>query len=290
MKLIATDLDGTLLNEKGEISKENIQAIKKAMDEGIEFIVATGRSYDAACKPLHAAGLSAPVISLNGANTFALDRTMLHSISMEKPVAKKIQQLSEQKDIYIEFFTNNGIYSKSRSYFVEVMVDVMKTANPEVPETRIREDAKQRLQDEQVTFIENFDDLYTMKNLEVYKILGFSLEKEKLIHIHNQLVEEETLAITSSGAINIEFNHVDAQKGLALETVAKSMSIEMQDVMTLGDNFNDASMLQMAGRGVAMGNAEPEIKAMCNYTTKANDEHGVAVAIEEMLNEVKAGK
>src|SRR5690625_7867799 len=84
-----------------------------------------------------------------------------------------------------------------------------------------------------------------MEDLEIYKILGFSLEKEKLTHSHNQLADEETLAITSSGAINIEFNHVDAQKGLALETLAKGMGIDMQDVMTLGDNFNDASMLQM---------------------------------------------
>src|SRR5690625_384912 len=98
MKLIATDLDGTLLNEEGEISKENVQAIKKAMDEEIEFVVATGRSYDAACKPLHAAGLSAPVISLNGANTFALDQTMVQSISMEKPVAKKIQRVADVID------------------------------------------------------------------------------------------------------------------------------------------------------------------------------------------------
>src|SRR5690625_6299173 len=155
------------------------------MYDEIEFFFTTDKSHDDTSKPLHAAGLSATVISLNGANTFALDQTMVQSISMEKPVAKKIQQLSEQKDIYIEFFTNNGIYSKSRSYFVEVMVDVMKTANPEVPETRIREDAKQRLQDEQVTFIENYDDLYTMEDLEIYKILGFSLEKEKITHIHN---------------------------------------------------------------------------------------------------------
>src|SRR5690625_5276416 len=129
-----------------------------------------------------------------------------------------------------------------------------------------------------------------MEDLEIYKILGFSLEKEKLTHIHNQLADEETLAITSSGAINIEFNHVDAQKGLALETLAKGMGIDMQDVMTLGDNFNDASMLQMAGRGVAMGNAEPEIKAMCNYTTKDNDAHGIEDENDEMMNEVKEGK
>src|SRR5699024_9927947 len=144
MKLIATDLDGTLLNEEGEISKENVLAIKKAMDEEIEFVVATGRSYDAACKPLHAAGLSAPVISLNGANTFALDQSMLESISKEKPDTKKIQQLSEKKEINIEFYTNNDIYSKSKYYFVEVMVDVMKTDNPDVPETKSRKDTNLR--------------------------------------------------------------------------------------------------------------------------------------------------
>src|SRR5690625_6613171 len=109
---------------------------------------------------------------------------------MEKHVDKKIQQLAEQEDIYIEFFTNNGIYSKSRSYFVEVMVDVMKTANPEVPETKIREDAKQRLQDEQVTFIESFEALYTMEDLEIYKILGILLEKEKITDNQKQLTEE----------------------------------------------------------------------------------------------------
>lgn len=288
MKLIASDLDGTLLNEKGEVSVENVQAIKKAMDQGVKFVVATGRSYGAACKPLRAAGLSSPIICLNGANTFTVDKSLLQSIPMDIPIAKEIQRVCEQEDIYIEFFTNNGIYSKSRTYFVEVMVDVMKSANPNTPETEIREGAKQRLQEEQVAFIESFDALYTMEDLEIYKILGFSLEKEKLNKVHKQLLDEETIAITSSGAINIEFNHANAQKGFALESLAKSMGIAMKDVMALGDNFNDASMLKMAGRGVAMENAEAEIKKMCDYTTKANDEHGVAVAIEEMLKEVNA--
>jgi len=286
MKLIASDLDGTLLNEKGMVSIENVQAIRKAIDQCIQFVVATGRSYQAALKPLKAAGIACPIISLNGANAYSQDETLMQRIPMDTSITKKICRLCEEEDIYIEFFTNKGIFSRSRDYFVEVMVDVLRSANPSMPDAEIREHAKQRLQEEQVEFIDSFAEIYATDNIEVYKILGFSLNKENLHRVHEKLLNENTLAITSSGDINIEFNHVDAQKGLALEALAKDMGIEMQDVMALGDNFNDASMLEMAGRGVAMGNAEEAIKALCDYTTLSNDQHGVAAAIEEMLEEI----
>lgn len=286
MKLIASDLDGTLLNEDGHISSENVQAIKKAMGQGIQFVVATGRSYQAALKPLKTAGITCPIICLNGANAYTADRNLIQRVPLHTDMTKEIRRLCEEEEIYIEFFTNQGIFSRSRNYFVEVMVDVLESANPGMPEAEIRAAAERRLQEEQATFIGSFDELYAMDNIEIYKVLGFSLDRSKLLHVREELLSEETLAITSSGDINIEFNHVDAQKGLALEALAGSMGIEMQDVMALGDNFNDANMLQMAGRGVAMENAEEEIKAMCDYTTKANHEHGVAFAIEEMLQKI----
>jgi Cof subfamily protein (haloacid dehalogenase superfamily) len=285
MKLIASDLDGTLLDENGEVSTENVQAIKRAMDMGIQFITATGRSYDAALKPLEAAGISCPIICLNGANAYTSDKKLLLHIPMDIAVTKEIRRLCEQEGIYIEYFTNKGIFSTSRDYFVAVMVDVLRSAHPDMSEEALHETAAQRLQEEKATFVRNYDELYNMDNLEIYKILGFALDKEKLQRVHERLLSKDTLAITSSGDINLEFNHHDAQKGLTLQKIAADMGIGMQDVMALGDNFNDASMLTMAGRGVAMANAEDEIKAMCNYTTAANDEHGVARAIEEMLKE-----
>ena len=111
MKLIATDLDGTLLNEKGEVSKENAQAIRKAMALGIKFVVATGRSYDAANKPLQAVGLICPIICLNGVNTYSVDKNMLRNAPMDIIISRKIQTLCQKEDIYFELFTNNGVYS-----------------------------------------------------------------------------------------------------------------------------------------------------------------------------------
>jgi hydroxymethylpyrimidine pyrophosphatase-like HAD family hydrolase len=106
-----------------------------------------------------------------------------------------------------------------------------------------------------------------------------------LAAVREELSEESGIAITSSGDINLEFNHPEAQKGIALKSFAASLGIEMKDVMALGDNWNDASMLKMAGRGVAMANAEEGIKELCEYSTKSNIEDGVAAAIEEMLQE-----
>ncbi|HLQ97468.1 MAG TPA: Cof-type HAD-IIB family hydrolase, partial [Candidatus Dormibacteraeota bacterium] len=283
MKLIASDLDGTLLNDEGRISAENVQAIQKAMDLGIKFVVATGRSYDAARMPLQAVNITCPIISLNGAVTYGADQTVMNRIEMDREVSKKILKVCQKYNLYIEFFTSNGIYSESRDGFVEVLVDIMTSANPTISKEEVRERADLRFQAEPVTFIEHYEQIFDIENLEIYKILAFSTNQDQLGIVHKELEREADIAITSSGDINLEFNHPDAQKGFALKHYAAQLGIDMKDVMSLGDNWNDASMLEMAGRGVAMANAADGIKDLCQYTTKSNREHGVAVAIEEML-------
>lgn len=283
MRLIATDLDGTLLNERGLVSEENAAAIKKAIDHGLEFVVATGRSFDAANIPLQRAGIKAPVISLNGANTSTENKKLLRDIPMADDHVKEIYAQCREKDIYFEVFTNEGVFSTSREYFLQVMIDVIKSANPTMPEDEIRKTAELRFQFEEVEFINSYDTLLARRDIRIYKILAFSMEKSRLKQIHNQLKTKKDIVITSSGDINLEINHAAAHKGAALEEYVKSLGIEMADVMALGDNLNDASMLKLAGRSVAMGNALPEIKVLCDITTKRNTENGVAVAIEEML-------
>ncbi|SDY22959.1 hypothetical protein SAMN05421736_101724 [Evansella caseinilytica] len=286
MKLIATDLDGTLLNERGEVSEENAQAIKKAVSKGIKFVVATGRSYDAANKPLQDAGLSCPIICLNGANTYDSKKTLIRSVPMDNAVCQKILTTCEDAGMYIEIFTNQGGYSVSREYFMEVLVDIIKSINSDATEEDVRAYAEQRFQNEHVQFIDHFEPVLANPDVEIYKFLSFSFHKEVLKEVSDKLSAEDGVVITSSGHINLEFNHPDAQKGIALEMLANSMGISMEDVMALGDNFNDKSMLERAGRGVAMENAPEAIKTVCRYTTKSNDENGVAHAIEEMLKEM----
>jgi hypothetical protein len=286
MKLIASDLDGTLLDENGLVSEENVAAIKKAIDHGITFIVATGRSFDAANIPLHQAGLKAPVLSLNGANTYTADEELLRDVPMDKRQVKLVYDECRKSELYFEVFTNKGTFSTSREHFLGVMLDILKSANPNLPEEELRKTAELRFQYEDVTFIESYEEIFSKDDINVYKILAFSMEKSRLDHVHKQLINEKDIAITSSGGINIEFNHVTAQKGVALGEYVKSLGIDLEDVMAIGDNLNDASMLKVAGRSVAMGNATDEIKKIADFTTKRNTENGVAFAIEEMLEEM----
>lgn len=117
MKLIASDMDGTLLNENGEISEANAEAVKIAVEKGIEFIVATGRSYHAANIPLQAAGITCPVVSLNGAVTYLENGKQINSIPMDKQVAARIANECSKLGMYVELFTNKGVLSESREHF-----------------------------------------------------------------------------------------------------------------------------------------------------------------------------
>ncbi|WP_088106105.1 Cof-type HAD-IIB family hydrolase [Halalkalibacter urbisdiaboli] len=283
MKLIATDLDGTLLNESSEISVENATAIKKAQELGVDVVIATGRSYEAAIKPLTAAGLSCPLICLNGAQIYLENRELIRNIPLDKQACERIKQVCEQESVYIEAFTSQGGFSVSREEFIEIIVNIMKTHYPTLSTDDIKEKMKQRFQDEQIEVVENLNMLIDNADIDIYKFLAFSLEDERLEKIRKQLEQDGDINITSSGHLNLEFNHPDANKGSALSLYAKRLGIEMENVMALGDNFNDLSMLQLVGLSVAMENADPAIKELCDYTTKTNTEHGVAFAIEKML-------
>ncbi len=167
-----------------------------------------------------------------------------------------------------------------------MLIDIMRSANPDISEEEMREMVEQRFQLEEVSFVESLQTALKDENVEIYKILTFAFEENQLEEAKRKLRDETGAVITSSGDTNLEFNHPKAQKGLAIQKYIEDKDWSMEDVMTMGDNWNDASMLEMAGRGVAMGNASDKIKKLCDYETVANDQDGVAKAIEEMLREL----
>lgn len=285
MKLIASDLDGTLLNDNHKVSEANVRAIQKAMDKGVKFVVVTGRSYDAANMPLEEVGITCPIITLNGASSFDINGNVLRDIPMDKSVCKKVYTACQNGEMYTEFFTNKGLFSFGRDRFIERMTRWWKTVNPNFTDEEINQKIELRFQNESVQFIEDYEQLEAIDDLKIYKLLSFADDEERHQQVNNELKDETGVVITSSGYLNLEFNHPEAIKGLALAELAKSMGIEMKDVMSMGDNLNDKSMLEMAGRGVAMGNADKEIVDICKFHTKTNEEDGVAFAIEEMLKE-----
>lgn len=285
MKIIAIDMDGTLLNSAEQVTYENAKAIKRAQAKGIEVVIATGRTYYTAANLLKKAKVNVPIICLNGADVRAHDGEQLASVPIDSESFIKIDKVCKKHDVHFEVCTNHGIYSISKDRSLQVRIDIVQSENLDFAESQVKEHFYEHVASGYLKFIESFNKILEFTNIEIYKVLAFSFEKEKLSNVKAELANDENLYVTSSGRNNLEINHVNAQKGIALEKFAAEREVAMKDVMAIGDNFNDISMLKKAGRSVAMGNAEEEVKKMCDFITKTNNDHGVAYAIEEMLKE-----
>ncbi|GAA4062687.1 Cof-type HAD-IIB family hydrolase [Amphibacillus indicireducens] len=283
IKLIATDLDGTLLTSNGEISERNRQAILAAQKQGIEVIVATGRSFESAIRPFEKAKLVCPMICVNGAEAYQADQKQILAITMSKKMIEEIIAVTSEQGAYLELYTNKGIYAQKQSDFFELLKTLIKMNHPNLSEAEIKKRVNQRFQDESFIFVDDFESLISDPSIEIVKALAFSFDQQRLENIKTTFAEEPELIVTSSGRDNIEFNHPDAQKGLALKAHAEATKIDQTQVMAIGDNDNDLSMLSYAGKSVAMANAKESIKAIADQITSSNDEDGVALVIEEIL-------
>ncbi|MCM3664548.1 Cof-type HAD-IIB family hydrolase [Mesobacillus subterraneus] len=285
IKCIATDMDGTLLTVTQQITPENREAILKAKEKGVEVVVATGRSYQEAKFVLEEAGLKLPMICVNGAEARSEEGEIVSSSPLNKDQARQAALRLVENGVYFEVYTNKGTFTEDEDKAISIIVDIFSTANPEVPIEKIAQAAEERLHKGLVRTIEHYDKLFEDGQSEIYKLLAFSLDDEKLAAANAALREINGLAISSSGSENIEVTSLDAQKGIALEKFLSSRGISMEETMALGDNFNDASMLERVGKPVAMGNAVDQIKELCGEVTLTNEESGVGVAIMKVLED-----
>ncbi|WP_026568136.1 Cof-type HAD-IIB family hydrolase [Bacillus sp. UNC41MFS5] len=283
IKCIATDMDGTLLNSVQQISLANKEAILKAQSQGVEVVVATGRSYQEATYVLTEAGLTCPVICVNGAEVRSKEGDVLSATPIGKPLAREVAARLTEKDVYFEVYTNQGAFTLDPDKAVSILVDIVMSANPEANQAEIIEAAGARIRDGLIQTIEDYERLFANDQYQIYKFLVFSFDGEKLEAANQALADLEELAIASSGHENIEITHREAQKGIALESFVKERGIDLAETMAIGDNYNDVSMFEKAGRSVAMGNANYEIKSLCDVITDTNVESGVAKAILEVI-------
>ncbi|MFK9091640.1 Cof-type HAD-IIB family hydrolase [Bacillus salipaludis] len=283
IKIIASDMDGTLLNSVQQISGENKEAILKAQAQGVEFVVATGRSYQEATYVLGEAGLECPIICVNGAEVRSKEGEILSATPISKKMARDVALMLKELDIYFEVYTDKGACTVDADKAVTTLVDIIISANPEADRDEVTYAAGARLRDGLVQVIEDYDILFADENVQIYKMLVFSFDAVKLAAAGHALADFEGLAVSASGDENLEITNKQAQKGIALESFAKAKGIDIAETMAIGDNYNDVSMFERAGRSVAMGNANYEIQALCDVITDTNNEHGVAKAILEVL-------
>ncbi|WP_404405526.1 Cof-type HAD-IIB family hydrolase [Jeotgalibacillus malaysiensis] len=281
IKLIASDMDGTLLNGSHEVGQETISAIKEAKEAGIEVIIATGRSYKEAVLPIKNAGLSLPLIVVNGAEIRDTEGKQLYQKGLNPEKAEEAADALEKLDVYFEIYTENGTYTNHKEHGIQLLIDIFLTSNPDTPLPHVQEEAANRYDDGHVHVVGDYHEVFNSSET-VYKFLAFSSKPEKLEQAKEALHQMGGLAISSSGKENLEITSVEAQKGIALDWYVKQRGIDPEDVMAIGDNYNDVSMMKLAGWSVAMGNAPKDIQELCRFVTFTNREEGVAKAIRKL--------
>ncbi|OEH91380.1 Cof-type HAD-IIB family hydrolase [Bacillus solimangrovi] len=287
IKCIALDMDGTLVNSELTIHDENAKAIKLAQDEGIEVLIVTGRSYAEAKDVLQSAGIVCPIICVNGSEIRDETGKIIEKVGLDVEKFQQVRQILTEENVYFEVYSDQGTYTSDFDKALTVMVDIYLSAGGVQEYEQLLKGAKARFENGKVALIDNFDELLEKDNITFYKLLAFSFDEEQLTRARERVKAVDNLAVSASGKENIEITSVHAQKGIALEKFTVTRGLKLEHTMAVGDNYNDVSMFEKVGYAVGMGNAPDEVKSMCDATTLKNDEHGVAKAILDVLENQK---
>ena len=284
IKLIASDMDGTLLNSNHEISKENLQAIKKAEEMGVKFAISTGRMYEDVKPLLDECDLKCQCIVLNGGEYIDEEGKVLEGIYIGKKEAREIINMILKENIVAEIYTDKGLYTVNtkEEALMEVAYRII-AFNPETNFENAIKLAETHPHFVNLKYIIDIDE-FLNSDIKIGKFVAFYNDEDTTIKVKNKLKCIGELAITGTFTKNIEINNKEAQKGFILAKVADKMGIKRDEVMVIGDSFNDYTMFTEFTESFAMENAVPEIKEIAKYITDTNDNNGVARAIYKILN------
>lgn len=287
-KLVAIDLDGTLLNSYGNVSQKNKETIKKAIEKGTEVVIASGRPLASARSFANEIGANHYMICGNGSTLYDIQKEqILYNKFIEKNKVLQIIKICEQNSIFYSLYTENIILSKSLNYNIQFF----NSENKKAP-------------DDKKTNIKIIDDIYKYvkenPDIEILKITICDENKiifggiiKKLREIKNiDVLDIQHMArkyITlGTEEIKIEYHYTEitsqnVNKWSALEVLSHILKIKPAEIMAIGDNINDKEMVQNAGMGIIMDNGAPYIKEMADQIVANNNEDGVAEAIEKFI-------
>ena len=270
IKLIALDLDGTALTSEKTMTQRMRDAIAKAGMRGIEVVAASGRSRNGIMQIIADLPGMHYMIASNGASALDLVNDKLVYGAYIKPeralgILEKLLTIGVMGDIYydggaLSDYSNYKYIAQEKNGFPEWFIKYF------ISNRRPVENLLGMLRDGKIPVVEkvtvSFDDMSLRE--KAYELMR----------------DEKGLSIVAGSPFNMEISHENATKGKALAALAKALGIDMKHVMAIGDTGNDVSMIQAAGIGVAMGNADEQIRALADVHTASNDEDGAALAIE----------
>lgn len=287
-RLVAIDLDGTMLNQYGIITEETKEAIKKVQEKNVEVIIASGRAINSVKSFSKEINSQNYFISGNGAITYDIQNDkILYENILSKQKVLQIIKVCEENSIYYNVYTENGIIAKSLNYNT-LYYYKDNLSKPEENQTHINivenvyDYIEQR--EEKILKIMICDEHQSVFNSIIRKLKEISqIEVLEVSHMSRKIIKQGTEEIK----LEYFYTEVSAQnvdKWNAIENLIKILDISKEEVIAIGDNANDLKMIQNAGLGIAMGESAPYIKQSADKVTLENDENGVAQALEEIFN------
>lgn len=280
IKLIVSDLDGTLLDEPNSISKINLDAIDYAYQRGARFGFATGRDLGNVNSIKRLLNHEPLLILGNGAVIYDGDGTIVGEDFFPNRYLKEVTDILNRHEVRHMIFTTDGFYTTTdpmevKRKFVERLAAV---ASKEIAEIYDKDQDKPCNNLVQITDMDEF-----MRTKKIIKVEGFHKDSGPVEAAKRDLEKYAQLSHLSTGKNNVEVTNITAQKGLALKKYIKRAGIAEEEVMVLGDSYNDMSLFDNFKYSFAPENSCPEIKAKAYRVVKSCKEHGVSQAIYDFI-------
>ncbi len=243
-KLLALDMDGTMLNDQSEVSSENAEWIQKALDVGVTVSFSTGRGIQSALPYAEMMKLDTPMITVNGSEVWKRPGELYQRIELDPDQVEHLYHLAKQyEEAWFWAYTTERIYNK----------------------------------DEWIHQSRPYNQHQWLK-------FGYYTEdhnmKEKILE---EVSSWNLFEITNSSLSNIEINQKGVSKASGLRSLCQYMNIDMTEVIAVGDSLNDIAAIREVGLGIAMENAQEAVKQAAKAITLSNNDHGVAEVIKKYI-------
>ena len=287
-KMIAVDLDGTMLNSYGEVTENTKRVIKQTIQKGTDVVIASGRSIDSIKSIAEEVGSSKYMIAGNGAVVYDIKSgKILYEKYIPKAKALNIIKICEQNSIYYNIYTNKSIIADSLRYNVLYYYkeNLKKEDSKKTRITLVDNVQKyiEEMKDEKIMKIFICDGTRSVVNSIIKKFSDMTeLDFLDISHMSRKIIKHGTIEVPIEYYYT-EISMKDVDKWYAIEFLINKLGIQKEEVMTIGDNMNDKKMIEEAGLGVTMKGSTPAVKQVADFITEDNNNEGVAKAIEKFI-------
>jgi Cof subfamily protein (haloacid dehalogenase superfamily) len=260
IKMVATDIDGTIANWDGEFSPAVRNCLKTLSNKGIKVVLVTGRMHSSAIHVAKDLELTTPIISYQGGLVKDLDGKTLYQQNLNSDHAKEIIKWADENNIHINLYIDDKLYVNNDNETIKKYVD-----GKYIDYT-----------------VCSFDDL-EIANVNKILAIDYSDAQKVTGWVEELQAKYPDLYIVKSTPYFCEIGSGLAKKSLGVEFLCKLWNIQTNEVLTIGDQNNDIDLIKSGGVGVAMGNATDELKHCADYITDTVDNDGFVKAIEKFV-------